>query len=131
MPDFQLKQPKTMTTCRGKNGRTLLDEILKERGAHVNEIILYERVMPLWTQKDYDLLDTKIDLALGLSLESLTYFFSHLQLQHAKRFFNVPWLVMSHRIAEEAKKLGIKTIYTVSDGNVFESLIRFCSLPNS
>jgi uroporphyrinogen-III synthase len=119
---------KTVTIFRGKSGRTLLDETLKQRGALVKEIVLYERVLPVWTKEDHELLmSNKIDLALGLSVDSLTYFFSQLDLLEKKRFLDVPWLIMSHRVAEEAKKLGIVTVYTVSKGDVLGSLIRSCS----
>lgn len=127
LPSFQSLQEKTVTIFRGKAGRTLLDETLKERGAFVKEVVLYERVASHWSKKDYALLDKPIDLALGLSIDSLTYFFSKLSLNHKQWFFNVPWLVMSQRVAEEAKKLGILNIYRVSDGDIFESLIRCCS----
>lgn len=125
--DFKLLAGKTVTIFRGKSGRTLLDETLLERGATVKEVVLYERLMPTWTSKEYALLDNHIDLALGLSIDSLTYFFSKLSLEKKQRFCNVPWLVMSQRVAEEAKKLGISKIYKVSDGDIFESLIRCCS----
>jgi uroporphyrinogen-III synthase len=125
--DFQSLEGKTVTIFRGKSGRTLLDDTLIQRGALVNEVVLYERLIPTWTPQDYALLNHPIDLALGLSVDSLTYFFSKLDFIQTGRFFNVPWLVMSQRVAEEAKKLGVSEIYKVSDGDIFESLIRCCS----
>ncbi len=127
LPAFQSLQGKTVTIFRGKSGRTLIDDTLRERSAAVNEVILYERILPTWTEKEHSLLNTKIDLALGLSVDSLTYFFAQLNFLEKQRLYNVPWLVMSHRVAEEAKKLSINKIFKVSHSDIFESLIRCCS----
>lgn len=128
LPELQSLQGKTITIFRGKSGRTFLDETLKQRGALVNEVMLYERILPTWTKEDYALIThNTVDLALGLSVDSLTYFFSQLDLSQKSRYINVPWLVMSQRVAEKAKSFGIKTVYTVSKGDVLGSLIRCCS----
>lgn len=127
IPELHNIQGKTITIFRGKSGRTLLDEKLQERGAIVHEVILYQRILSTWTKEEYALIkQNSIDLALGMSVDSLTYFFSQLELPEKKRLLNVPWLVMSHRVANQAKKLGIKTIYTVRNGDILESLIRCC-----
>ncbi len=128
LPIFESLEGKSVTIFRGKSGRTLLDETLQQRGAIVQEVILYERVLPVWTPEDYALISQNtIDVALGLSVDSLTYFFSQLKLSEKKRLLSVPWLVMSDRVAEQAKKLGIETIHIVSKGDVLRSLIQCCS----
>lgn len=128
LPELQQLEGKNIALFRGKSGRVLLDEILQQRGAKIQEILLYERQA---ISHEYDsiieLAQQKIDIALGMSVDSLTYFFSQLQSSERIQFLNVPWLVMSHRVANQAKKLGIKTIYMVSNGNILESLIQ-CSL---
>lgn len=126
LPVFQSNlQGRKVTIFRGKNGRTLLDEALRARGADVREVILYERTLPVWTKEEYKLINnTPVDIALGMSADSLTYFFSCLELKERMRFFNVPWLTVSHRVANQAKKIGIKTVYVVSNGDVLASLIR-------
>lgn len=132
LPEFQDLAEKKITIFRGKDGRTFLDEALKERGAYVIENILYERVPAVWKKEELlivteNIEKNQIDLALGMSIDSLTYFFSQLDLRVNKCLLNVPWLVMSDRVANQAKKLGIQTTYTVREGNVLESLIQCCS----
>ncbi len=132
LPEFYIQNKKIknnqVIVFRGKSGRKFLDQQLIDLGVSVTECLLYERIIPVWTQEEYaivqnNLKQKKIDLALGMSIESLIYFFSRVELTDKESFFNIPWLVMSQRVAEQAKKMGIKIVYIVNNGDIFESLI--------
>jgi uroporphyrinogen-III synthase len=126
--DFQVICGKKITVFQGKSGRKLVDEILLQRGAVVQECILYERVAPDWSKTEYAIVQkylqtSRIDQALGMSVDSLKYFFSQIKPIDRRDFLNIPWLVMSSRVADYAKALGIQTISVVKDSDILESLI--------
>ena len=125
LPELQkicLKGKKITLFC-GRGGRALLYETLIERGAMVNKVMLYERTLPTWTEAEYaNLIKTPIHLALGLSVDSIVYFFSCLKPKEKIRFSNLPWLVMSSRVALQAKTMGIKTIHKVGHQTVLEAI---------
>lgn len=130
LPALQQLQGKKITLFRGKSGRTLLDEIFIQRGACVHEVICYERVLSTWPQAAYtQLREIPIDLALGLSVDSLTYFFAHIDAlsdRHLlEKYLDTPWLVMSDRVAKHAQKLGIKKINIVADSNIMASIMHY------
>lgn len=146
LPELQQLSNKNMIIFRGKSGRTLFDETLRQRGATVLEVLLYERVPSIWTPKQYKTLtehltntqhskqlNNKIHCILGLSVDSITYFLSHLEqealwIEHEK-IGHIPWLVMSHRVAHQAKKKGIKTIYTIhKNEDILDALIRIAPM---
>gem|GEM_PF-4476281 len=117
---------KKVTFFRGKAGRTLLDDILRKQGATVNEIQLYERIPAVWTDAVYEpIAQSKIDLILGMSVDSLRYLFNNLQAAEKKRFQDIPWLLMSRRVAKEARILGIKSFYIVNDSDILKSLVQW------
>lgn len=138
LPELQQLQNKNIIIFRGRSGRTLLDEILRQRGAIVSEVLLYERIPSIWTPKQYEtltehLINTKIHCILGLSVDSITYFMSHLEpdalsTEH-KKIRDIPWLVMSPRVAYHAKKTGINKVYTIDKNeDILNALIRIASL---
>lgn len=138
LPELQQLQNKNIVIFRGKSGRTLLDETLRQRGAIVSEILLYERLPSIWTPQQYKtltehLINSTIHCILGLSVDSITFFISHLeqnalQLEYQKTL-DTPWLVMSPRVAYHAKKNGVKTVHIIDKNeDILNALIRIAPM---
>lgn len=119
--------PQKITIFRGASGRTFLDDGLKKHGAIIQEALLYKRVLPTWTQAQLQWLENpEINMGLGLSVDSLRYFFQALsvseQAHQQSRLLNIPWLVMSQRVADYAKTLGIKKIHIINNTDIIGTL---------
>lgn len=119
--------PQKITIFRGTSGRSFLDDALKKHGVIIQDALLYERVLPRWTQEQLQLLENpEINMGLGLSVDSLRYFFEALtassQAHQKTRLLNMPWLIMSQRVADYAKTLGIKKIHIINNTDIIGSL---------
>lgn len=102
MPQLQAIQNKKVVIFRGDSGRKLLAETLKQRGADVTCISVYQRiplsppVQPL----------PPIDVVTVTSVESLHHLLTMLVDQ--AWLTDTPLVVMSQRIGQEATRLGLQ-----------------------
>jgi len=101
---------------KGEGGLDILHDSLKERGAHVKDIIVYKRSLPKNPNTvALDMLrEKKIDIIVCTSLEILQ---NLLFLTRPISLQNVPLLVVSERIKVEAKKLGFTRIYLANNAS--------------
>jgi len=92
-------QGKNLVIFRGENGRELLAETLRKRGATVNYVNVYRRTqppVPAW------ITDVQVDMITITSVEGLHNLLAMLSIQTWVR--HTPFIVMSQRIRAEACK---------------------------
>lgn len=99
---------------KGEEGRTLIAETLIKRGAIIKPVSVYARGLPKINQEYIDSLwrSDSIDIILLTSQQSMLNLFSLLDFPGKTWLKRKPCIVISARLAEEAKKLGIKNIIT-------------------
>ncbi len=130
LPVFQSVKNKKIIVLAGEGGREFLQDILTERGAHVEKVAVYKRVCPtgdISLLKDFfEQHGSKIVLSTSVgSLENL------LNLSKGfGRLFEIPLVVVSKRIAEIAKAKGFCTVLVAdnaSDEAILQEIARYLS----
>ena len=113
---------------RGENGRELLAETLRHRGAKVDYMAVYQRTVPKINNSELShLLQTNqlnvITITSGNALKNLL-----LMLNYAlhSALFAIPLVVISERIKQLAQKMGFKHIavsHYPSDDAIIETIV--------
>lgn len=116
---------KTVLIFKGSGGREHLMNTLKTRGAHVQEVNVYQRTCPkilpitcknLWKKKgNFIILGTSVE-----SIENIFTLFGQLAVQWLQQ---TPWLVLSERIKQKASASGVKCIYLSKPDALNETLM--------
>jgi uroporphyrinogen-III synthase len=124
MKTQQLNQ-KTVVIIKGRGGRPLLTDTLKELGANVIETDVYKRRCPeslpvicknIW-KNDEDF------IILGTSIESVENLFTLFKPETWTWLKNTPWLVLSERIKDNLKSKGVKHIYLTKPDTLYPTLL--------
>ena len=99
---------KRILILRGQAGRNLLGDELTARGARVDYVEVYRRVLPHRDPAAFDRLVAKAfpTLVLLTSNEGMHNLFELVDAGAAVRLRRVPWLLISERMRESALKLG-------------------------
>lgn len=126
LPEFQQISQQNIALISGVGGRELLADTLKERGAHVSRISVYERQLPQIDMREYIGLfhQHSIDIIISTSQESLQNLLVLMGLNKAE-LFAIPLIVVSERIAEYAKQKGFKRVLiakSARDDDILEIL---------
>lgn len=117
LPLLQNIDDKKIAIFCGEKTRPLLKTVLSQRGALVDEIVCYRRrcpnvdiapVLSLWQA-------TGIDLIISTSSESLENLWQLFAKLAADWLRHIPLLVISPRMAEQAKQLGFESV-TIAEG---------------
>lgn len=122
---------KNVIIFRGQGGRELLGNSLRERGAQVEYAETYRREMPdvnpdevlqYWESG-------QINITIVTSGEILTNLVSLIGKPGEKHLFNTPLIVISERVAQQARDLGFTTTimisHEVSDEAIMASLYQW------
>lgn len=118
---------KIILLFKGKEGRPLLYDTLKSRGAHLITFEIYQRTLPSplsihqlesWHKEQ------RVDIILLTSEQGMRNLF-HLYQDQCCWIRNTPCLVVSERIALIAKSLGIQTIITSTIDTMVHNLKQF------
>jgi uroporphyrinogen-III synthase len=106
-------QGKKIAIIRGETGREVLADVLSQRGAHVDNMIAYRRVISKVDVQPYKNLITahEIDIIICTSNEILQNLTSLLGVQP------VPLMVISERMLSFARKLGFKYLYLAKNAS--------------
>jgi uroporphyrinogen-III synthase len=124
---FQEVTNKRIALFSGVGGRETLFETLQQRGAVVQKIEVYQRIIPtLEIPSDLE----KIDYIVASSGETLENLF--IMLGDAAWLRDKPWVLMSERLAKVAKTRGISTSCVIApqadDSGLLNALITLASL---
>ena len=124
MPGLQNLSGQSCLIIRGKGGRELLKESLEQRGAKVDYLEVYQRVMP-----ESNLLPVKkllssnqLDVITITSGEALQNFISML-VGNEVQIFSILLVVISERIKQLATKMGFKRV-TVAEAPSDAALVK-------
>lgn len=113
MPELQTLTGLPCLIVRGDGGRELLANTLRERGARVDYLEVYKRVMPCHDNKVIEayLLDNLLAAVMIYSGDALHNLVKILAKQELKKnLLDVPLVVISERVQILAKKIGFKKI---------------------
>lgn len=121
LPVLEQVSGRNVAIIKGVGGRTLLRETLEQRGAHVTEVPVYERVALSkpketnhWQWKDVKgIIVTSQEMAAPL----FTYY-------DKSRLINLPWLTVSSRIGEFLSLQGVKQV-AIAEGASDRALIKW------
>lgn len=112
LPPFQNIQSKNIVIFRGQNGRELLSQTLRERGATVHAVETYLRCLPkidklelvnMWRENPLD----AIIITSSLAFQSLITLFGEANLHYIQ---NLPFIVVGERMEAFVKAKGVKNI---------------------
>ncbi|MDJ0834185.1 MAG: uroporphyrinogen-III synthase [Gammaproteobacteria bacterium] len=107
-PALQKVAGKRVLIMRGQEGRNLLGDTLRERGAEVDYCEVYRRELPATTAEDFALLTAEHipEIVVFTSAEGLHNCFKLLNQPQADQLRGLPWLLISDRMRETARDLG-------------------------
>ena len=115
---------------RGKGGRALLGDTLRERGAEIDYAEVYERRCPnVDTQPLKDAWE-QVDVIIATSntiLDNLLRLLGDIE----DDVLNMPLIVISKRMADHAAKLGFNTIHRANSAASTQLLDTLCNLVGS
>lgn len=114
LPELQDVRDWHIAIFRGENGRELLGDTLKDRGAQVEYVPCYRRVRP--TQDAGALLAALPDALTVTSSEALGYLWEMADEAVRVRLAAVPLFAPHERIAAAARALGWRTAITTAGG---------------
>lgn len=113
---------RSILIMRGQKGRTLLDDVLKQRGAIVQEIIVYRRHLPQDPSTVTLLSMRSLDIILCTSIECMQNLFTLLGNEASHELCHTPWLCISERVAAQVHAVGVKQIIIAKHGDMLEAL---------
>ena len=130
MPEMQALRGQSCLIIRGTGGREFLADNLRERGARVDYLQVYKRVMPVSDSRlvgEY-LRHKALSAILIYSGDALRNLLQMLAKEDInKNLLNTPVAVISQRVLELAKKIGFKNIIIadeVSDAAMINALLK-------
>ena len=112
LPEMREVNGKNIIIFRGAGGRELLAQALRERGARVEYAEVYKRAKP---QADVsalleELRQNKVQVVTATSSEAVHNLLEMAGKEGAQRLRALPLVVLSARIAEDARTLGFKSV---------------------
>lgn len=124
LAEFQDVRGKKIGIICGKDGRELLANTLRERGASVTPLIVYERRLPQVDINQYIHLfqSHSIDIIVCTSIDSLKNLLTLMGNKHTPWLQDTTLLVISDRIANFARESGFKKIL-ISKNASHESIL--------
>ena len=128
MPQMQQIDGQRFLIVRGKGGREELATTLRGRGANVECLDIYRRIIPDNdnAQARLALTQNKLDVITVTSGEALQNLLIMLEKKHHQQLFKVPLVVVSSRISQIADDIGFKRIAVTnspSDVAILETVI--------
>lgn len=127
LPELQTLQGQRVVIVRGKGGRELLGESLRERGAEVEYIECYERVIPQMLPEAKKLLSAwnegrQLPIVVT-SNEGLENLLTMAGADYRAALLSSPLILISERTAELAKNLGFSENLMVAESANDESIL--------
>ena len=128
MPQMQQMQQMCCLIVRGEGGREELAATLRSRGATVDYLDVYKRIIPSSDSLQLSLLlaQDKLHVVTATSGAILQNLLIMLEEKHHQRLFETPLVVVSDRIGQIAADMGFKRIAVTnspSDAAILETVI--------
>jgi uroporphyrinogen-III synthase len=125
---------KRVLILRGQQGRNLLGDELRRRGARVDYAEVYRRALPAVAPETYNELVAQAapTLVLMTSAEGMHNLFELVDTPAAQELRRIPWLLISERMRESALKLGhnatVLIARSASDKGIRETICEWAEL---
>lgn len=133
LPELQIVAAKKIVLICGAGGRDQLAKTLKNKGAELIELAIYRRILPI-TKPSAAVLHNEIDVIVSTSMTGLKNLLQLVDEVGRSRLKNMSLLVVSDRMAEEAKGLGfIKSVIVAenaTDSGIIKALVDWRELQN-
>jgi uroporphyrinogen-III synthase len=128
MPQLQQMNGQNCLIVRGEGGREELATALRSRGATVDYLDVYKRIIPGTDSSQVSLLlaQNKLDVITVTSGEAMQNLLIMLEKKYHQQMFEVPLVVISNRIRQIAAEMGFKRIAATnspSDIAILETVI--------
>lgn len=107
LPQLQDMSGKRVFIVKGSQGRTLIEETLKTRGAEVFLYEVYKRIALVPAESTVPWQQREISLIVATSTEAIQIAW---ETYPQNWLISTPWLVVSRRLVEFAAKLGINNV---------------------
>ncbi|MEM7303905.1 MAG: uroporphyrinogen-III synthase [Pseudomonadota bacterium] len=120
-PLLQNVQNQSIMIIKGIGGRPYLMETLRQRGADVSCIDVYERKLP--ENPDLQVLSAHIDLILFSSSQSAENFLALLPAEQTNQLFNCQTIVGHPKIGQKVSSLGFKKLPIIAASPLEDDLI--------
>lgn len=124
LPTLQAVADQSILLIKGKDGRNVIRQTLLKRKAHIIELAVYERTLPIVNQEK--LLnwwkDDHIDIILFTSQAAMENLFSLFDPQTHAWLKQKPCLVISERLIGIAQQLGMQKIIQCPFKDIIETL---------
>lgn len=129
LPVFADVKGKRIGIVRGRGGRELLAQTLRDRSAEVEYIEVYTRQLVSYTTQDFirQLLQHQVNVLTVSSGESLQYL-AELLGDNKGQMSLLPLLVPSQRVAEQASSLGFARVINTGGADVVSFMIALANL---
>ena len=129
LPSLQQLTNQSILIIKGKGGRTIIEKKLKQRGAIIKTINVYERCMPKYSQEQLDCLwqQPQVDIILFTSQTSVVHLYNMMSQDGWKWVQKRAALVLSERIATMAYQLGIENIIVSDIKNLSTTVKKLCA----
>ncbi|MCB1802594.1 MAG: uroporphyrinogen-III synthase [Gammaproteobacteria bacterium] len=131
LPAFQQVSGKHVIVLRGNGGRELLSESLLERGARVDQVEVYRRVLPQRVAAAANLVSNwprLVQVVTASSRMILDNLFMLLGDEGTERIRQTPLVVISQRMAEYAVERGCEQVYVSASASDEEVLATLCEV---
>ena len=127
MPQMQQMKGQSCLIVRGEGGREELATTLRSRGATVEYLDVYKRIIPALDSSQVSLLlaQDKLDVITVTSGDALQNLLIMLEEKNHQQLFEVPLVVISNRIRQIAADMGFKRIAVTnspSDAAILETV---------
>jgi uroporphyrinogen-III synthase len=132
MPEMQAVAGQHFLIIRGEGGREVLAQTLQSRGAHVECLAVYKRVMPqpVNTAVLALMAANKLDIITLTSVESLQNLLMMIGTEKRQQLLTIPLVVISDRIQGVALEMGFKQVAVTenpSDAAILATIKNICN----
>lgn len=112
---------------KGEGGRPLIEDVLKQRKAHVITLSVYKRIMPSISPQFIQSLwrDDAVDIILLTSEQAMKHCFQLFGQEANHWLKSKPYLVISQRLAQIATSYGINTIIVSHPNKIMDALLDY------
>ncbi len=124
--NFQSIQHQTIFLFKGGDGREIITDTLRAKGANLIPVSVYDTEKPMITQEYINSLwkNDAIDTILFTSLQAMKNIITFFTKERLVWLCNKPCIVISERLAYEAKRLGMKNITISRYDDIINTLIQ-------